>query len=121
MTEDRSDMMVMVVPTHIFRKTLIISLATVSLLSLGSPPILPTMCPKVSFMNIEERIMSLLNINSSVGEGTVECSCSLGISEKLYITSVEDATFRLMHYFMFTFLPLPFLSYSRPPVCIELL
>ena len=52
--------------SYLFIKKLIIHLATVYLL-LGSPQILPPMFPKASFMIVEERLMMLMNINSSVG------------------------------------------------------
>ena len=51
-----------------FRKKRIISLATVSLLWLGSLPSLPLMCAKASLMVVKYMLTRLMNIDSPVGD-----------------------------------------------------
>ena len=69
MTEERCDMMIMmVVPTQVLTSRIKISLDTFCLLWFGSSPKSPRMCEKLSFKVFEDKLMRSINMYYLVGD-----------------------------------------------------
>ena len=103
-----------------FCNKLIISLATVSLLWWGSLPSLPPMCKKVSLMIVEERLTRFMNIDYSVVDDDILFMESWDFWKDSHHLCWRY-NFQWMSSLLFPFLPLAFLSYSQPQLCVALI